>query len=193
MSALPKQSYANATQPIFTPFGSGGGPTGPSGAIGPTGASGSNGATGPTGASGGGSTPSYYSFRVTQGLTLPGGFGTNAMPLTQYAQSGTTFLTNVATGKYEITTSGLYRIDMVSGGTECEETESSVWVNVLDSGSSTLEQSVSTGGQGCYGGATFTVVQVSAGQFFQFNIRNNAAISTSSTDDFRYQVLVTKL
>lgn len=192
MSALPKQSYANISQPLFQPFGSGGGgSTGPTGSIGPTGSSGS---TGPTGAAGGGSSPSYYSFRITQGQTITGGFGTRAMPLTQYAQSGTTFLSSpVSTGKYQINTGGLYRIDLVSGGTECEETESSVWVNILDSSSNLLEQSVATGGQGCYGAAAWTVVQVSSNQYFQFNIRCNAAITTSSSNDFRYAVLVSKL
>lgn len=48
MSALQRQTYANATQPLFQPFGTGG-PTGPSGSTGPTGASGSAGSTGPTG------------------------------------------------------------------------------------------------------------------------------------------------
>lgn len=48
MSALRRQTYANDTQPLFQPFGTGG-PTGPSGSTGPTGASGSAGSTGPTG------------------------------------------------------------------------------------------------------------------------------------------------
>lgn len=47
MSLLGSQVYANATTPLWTPAGSGGGPTGPTGTSGPT---------GPTGPAGGGGT-----------------------------------------------------------------------------------------------------------------------------------------
>lgn len=190
MSALPKQSYANLTQPLFTPFGSGGGPTGSIGPTGTTGPTGSAGSTGPTGASAGGG---YYSFRATQGTTFTGGFVSNLMSLTEYAKSGSSFLTPTDSGSFQITSSGTYRIDCVSGGTECEETESSIWVNIFNSVPTQIEQSVATGGQGCYGGSSYTIVNLSSGFFIRFYIRNNASITISSTNDFRYQVAITKL
>lgn len=81
MSAIPKISYASQFQPLFQPYGTGSGSTGPTGPFGPTGA------IGPTGSSASGDLPSqileYALPSGTPGGAAPGAGAYYTRPINQ--------------------------------------------------------------------------------------------------------------
>lgn len=132
-------------------------------------------------------------YRVAEDVTLAGSFANVLMPLQLTYHQGESFTTNPSTGKYVFIGSGTYRIDLNSGGTLCESGGSDIWAEVYDSTDTLIESSSATYGQSCAGGAVFITFSASSNDYVLIYYRGDPALTTTSANSSRYQVVMTKL
>ena len=183
MSLLGSQVYANPSQPIWQPFGTGGGgggtgPTGPTGPTGATGTTGSTGSTGPTGPSG---VPSILVLQPEVGSTWSANVFATFPLKTLY--TNTTDLSNNGLGVVTFNTAGLYKVNLNVGFTDGSGPNPGdvyMWADVRDA-SANVVQRVSQATGGDFGSGTpQQFVNASAGWTITYTFGTNTNLTFTS-------------
>ena len=195
MSLLGNQVYAGPTQPIWQPFGTGGGggstgPTGPSGPTGPTGSTGVPGSTGPTGPSGN----DTLILTSVAGTIYPGGYA--AVPsLLQTFFTNTTDIVQTSGSRVTFGSSGVvYKVESSAGGSFCDFVDGSIFVEVYNNlGVLQYLGSFPQGGA-CAGSSTNTFVKPTApGWYVELIYSGNPGVTITAVQEQRLNVVITRI
>lgn len=155
MSLLGTQVYANPSQPIWQPFGTGGGgggtgPTGPTGATGPTGPAGTNGTNGSTGPTGPAGVPGILVLQPTVGSTWSANVFATFTNLTTLYTNTSDVTYGAGTGVVTFNTAGLYKVNLNVGFTDGSGPNPGdvyMWADVKDASANVVQRvSQATGG-----------------------------------------------